>query len=95
MFFNSKVNTVRDTNVYTLTRPEIERTVGLGDTEWQPLNAFLPNLIKSVTLSKALESRLKSAQILEAVYSKDELMGHDFGFTHLVYRLDEIEKNNE
>lgn len=90
MFFNSKVNTVRDTDVYTLTRPEIGRTVRLGDTEWQPLNAFLPNSIKSVTLSKALESRLKSAQIMEAFYSKDGTkMGHDFGFTHLVYRLDE------
>lgn len=33
---------------------------------------------------------------MEAVYWKDGTkMGHDFGFTHVEYRLDEIEKNNE
>lgn len=101
--FKSKVDTVRDTDSYETRDREDCRTgrYRVAASERFPSQVGvtfvdkLPNSVKSVTLSKALESRLKSAQIMEAVYNKDELMGHDFGFTHGANRLDEIGMNKK
>lgn len=101
--FNSKVDTVRDTDSYeTRDREDCRngRQRGTASERFPSQVGVtfvdkLPNSVKSVTLSKALESRLKSAQIMEAVYNKDELMGHDFGFTQVVSRLDEIGMNKK